>query len=319
MSKPPFSTPIEKAGDGGTLIAGPFRGPLQMLADQEYDGHASIHDDSTAQKLGFKGGTIEGPTHFSQVTPLAVHIWGPRFFEVGCVSAHYRNAVFEGEKVRAFAEMPPREATKTNIFMEKEDGTEVLRGSISMGPQHPATALDERLNALKEPGKLVILRDVHLGDKKPRLAVKMDFEQHMGAQYPFSLAKKLTRITENSDWYDPNKASGNPYGRAIIPFEMLSVLMMYRNREDLFDMKGPAVGLFADQEIRLLKGPIFVGEPYEMEREVIRLSDSKRTESLWMRTTLFKAGTNELMASMLLNHAIMKDSYARYQEELAAL
>ena len=37
-------------------------------------------------------------------------------------------------------------------------------------------------------------------------------------------------------------------------------------------IKGPAVGLFADQEIRLIRGPLFVGEDYETEREVIALS-----------------------------------------------
>lgn len=319
MSKPPFTTPIEKAGDGGTLIAGPFRGPLQMLAEQEYDGHTSIHDDATAQKLGFKGGTIEGPTHFSQLAPLGVHIWGPRFLEAGCISAHYRNPVFEGEQVRAFAEMPASGAKITNVFAQKADGTEVLRGTISIGPDHPQTALDERMSTLKEPGKLVILRDIKKGAKKPRLAVKMDFEQHMGAVYPFSLAQKLGRITETSDWYNPATASSNPYGRAIIPFEMLSVLMIYRNREDNFPVRGPAVGLFADQEIRLINGPVFVGEDYEMEREVARLSDSRRTESAWIRTTLYKAGTNEIVAIMVLNSATLKDSYANYEKELAAL
>ena len=51
-------------------IAGPWRRPHQMLHAQVYDSHASIHDDATAQKLGFQGGTIEGPTHFSQFAPL---------------------------------------------------------------------------------------------------------------------------------------------------------------------------------------------------------------------------------------------------------
>jgi hypothetical protein len=58
-----FDTPITETGDA---LIGPWRTPVQMLAAQEYDAHASIHDDSTAQKLGFRGGTIEGPTHFSQ-------------------------------------------------------------------------------------------------------------------------------------------------------------------------------------------------------------------------------------------------------------
>jgi len=60
-----------------------------MLNAQVYDSHASIHDDATAQKLGFQGGTIERPTHFSQFAPLCASVWGQSWFEAGCVSAHY--------------------------------------------------------------------------------------------------------------------------------------------------------------------------------------------------------------------------------------
>lgn len=70
---PAFGTLIEECeGD----LVGPWRGPRQMLAAQTDEGHASIHDDATAQKLGFQGGTIEGPTHFSQFAPLCVARWG---------------------------------------------------------------------------------------------------------------------------------------------------------------------------------------------------------------------------------------------------
>ena len=93
-----FDTPIERDGD---TLTGPWRVPRQMLMAQAYDGHASIHDDSTAQGLGFKGGTIEGPTHFSQFDPLCHGIWGDEWFAHGCISAHYRSPVFEGEEVRA--------------------------------------------------------------------------------------------------------------------------------------------------------------------------------------------------------------------------
>ena len=84
----------------------------------------------------------------------------------------------------------------------------------------------------------------------------MDFDQHMGDLYPFSLAQKLKVITEPSAYYSQEL---NPWGRAIIPMEMLSVLFQYRAREDKLPIRGPAVGLFADQEIRLLRGPLFAG------------------------------------------------------------
>ena len=144
----------------------------------------------------------------------------------------------------------------------------------------------------------------------------MDFDQNMGDLYPFSLAREaeghhraLGRII---------RRSCNPWGRAIIPMEMLSVLFQYRAREDRLPIRGPAVGLFADQEIRLLRGPLFVGENYTTEREVVALSGSRRTESVWVRTTVF-ASDDKPVATMLLNMASIKDSYANYEQEHKAL
>jgi hypothetical protein len=43
------------AFDNELILTGPFRAPRQMLGDQEYDGHTSVHDDATADKLGLPG------------------------------------------------------------------------------------------------------------------------------------------------------------------------------------------------------------------------------------------------------------------------
>ena len=62
-------------------LTGPMRSPTQMLAEQEVDGHASVHDPEAAAALGLIGAPIEGPTHFSQFDPLAVTLWGQAWFE----------------------------------------------------------------------------------------------------------------------------------------------------------------------------------------------------------------------------------------------
>ncbi len=301
--------------ESGNLLTGPWRKPVQMLHAQVYDSHASIHDDATAQKLGFQGGTIEGPTHFSQFAPLCERIWGPAWFETGCLSAHYRNPAFEGEEVQANIEKPKPGQTTCAIGMTKRDGTEILRGTASIGGSGAETALAKRLGELKPLADPVILADLKVGMKTSRQTVKMDFDQNMGDLYPFSLAEKLKVITEWSAYYAQEH---NPWGRAIIPFEMLSVLFQYRAREDRLPIRGPAVGLFADQEIRLLRGPLFPGETYTTEREVVALSGSRRTESMWVKTTVFAADENPV-ATMLLNLASMKDSYANYEREYKAL
>lgn len=301
-----FDTPLH--------LCGPLREPRQMLQEQEYSGHTSIHDDSMAEKLGFKAGPIEGPTHFSQFVPLLAEVFGQSWFERGCFSAHFQNMVVEGEQVRAFVELPRPGSTRLRCWAEKADGTPVLEASASIGPGDAPTLLDERMSKLRSVEKLVILADLHVGMKgAEEEQVRMDADQHMGNLYPFSLNQKLERITENSPWYSD---SDNPWGRPIIPLEMVSVLAEYTSKQAAFPVRQPVIGLFADQEIRMVEGPLFVGEQYLIRREIAALSESKRTESYWVRTRIFDASGETLKAEMLLNHATLKHSYANYEAEV---
>ncbi len=301
-----FDTPL--------YLCGPLREPKQMLADQQYSGHTSIHDDNMAEKLGFRAGPIEGPTHFSQFVPLLAEIWGRDWFERGCFSAHFQNMVVEGEQVRAFVERPAPGATRVRCWAEKADGTPVLEASASLGPDDGPSLLDERMARLRPPERLVILADLQVGMQGAREErVRMDADQHMGDLYPFSLNQKLERITENSPWY--SHADSSPWGRAIIPLEMVSVLAEYSSKLAAFPVKQPVIGLFADQEIRMVDGPLFVGEDYLIRREVVALSESKRTESYWVRSRIYSADGSQLKAEMLLNHATLKHSYADYPKD----
>ena len=183
----------------------------------------------------------------------------------------------------------------------------MLEASASLGSSE--TLLEGRLAALRPPGPLVILADLTVGMKGAEdERVRMGPDQHMGALYPFSLADKLAVITEPSPWYD----GASPWGRPIIPLEMVSVLAEYSSGQARFPVKGPAVGLFADQEIRMIDGPLFVDEDYIVRREIVALSESRRTESYWVRSRIFDASGQRLKAEMLLNHATLKDSYAGY-------
>jgi hypothetical protein len=120
-----FTTPL--------TLSGPKRKPAQMLQEQEYGGHASVHDGEQAAKLGLKGAPIEGPTHFSLYPPLLEKIWGKAWFETGCISAHYQNMVIEGEQTQAFVEWPEAGKTITKGWCVKGDGTPVHEVSASIG------------------------------------------------------------------------------------------------------------------------------------------------------------------------------------------
>jgi len=302
-----------------SILQGPLRAPKQMLAEQEYGGHASIHDDAMAEKLGFQAGPIEGPTHFSQFVPLLVQVWGDAWFERGCLSVHFQNMCVEGDEVTAFVERTATEATQCKVWAEKADGTPVLTGTATLGTNDGVfvqSELDRRLAKLRPAERLLILERLVVEAKGARPErVQMDFDQHMGALYPFSLAQKLAVITENSPYYDPATASTSPWGRAIIPLEMISVLAEYSSHQAQWPVNGPAVGLFADLEIKLIDGPLFVGQAYQLDREIVALSESRRTESYWVRTNITDVDSGRLKASVLLNHASLKDSYAGYAEQ----
>ena len=132
-----------------------------------------------------------------------------------------------------------------------------------------------------------------------------------GSGYPFSLEEKLAHITEPTPWYTDDGAA-TPWGRAVVPFEMVSVL----GGEVPVPVAGagPALGLFLDLEIRMVNGPVFVGQDYAISRELVGLSQSRRTESYWTRSTITEVGGDDVVAEVLLHSGVFKDSYAGYPE-----
>jgi hypothetical protein len=80
-----------------------------------------------------------------------------------------------------------------------------------------------------------------------------------------------------------------------------------------FEVRQPSVALFLDQEIRLLRGPLLVDEEYVLERKIVALSESKRTQSYWTKSTVRHAVDGEVAATMLLHQGVLKESYPGYQ------
>lgn len=294
-------------------IMGPFRSPAQMLADQVVDGHASVHDGDQAADLGLAGAPIEGPTHFSQFDPLAASIWGTAWFERGCISSHFRTMVVEGEQVQATLITTGPRTGRIEAF--KTDGTAVLEGSVSIGPDHPTSALDLRRGAQGDPGNLFIIDQLEVGmaGDSDRV-VSMGYTEHNGPAYPFSQADKVAKITEPHPWYTPETASQSPWGRAILPIEMISVIA--NKSSNGWPVRSPVMGLFLDLEIKLVHGPVFLDQAYSLHRKVIGLSQSRKTESYWVRTTLTDTDTGKVAAEVTLHSGVFKASYPHYPAEL---
>jgi hypothetical protein len=200
------------------------------------------------------------------------------------------------------------------IEAHKADGTPVLTGTASVGPDHPQTELEGRLAALGEPGELFVVDRLQVGMRIDEgLEVVMDHDEGNGPSYPFSLAEKLDRITEPHPWYTAEGGRSSPWGRAIVPLEMVSVLA--HKAGGGWPVRTPSMGLFLDLEVRLLDGPVLVGQRYAVSREVVGLGASRRTESYWTRTTLIDAETRRATAEVLLHSGVFKESYPGYPRD----
>ena len=296
--------------DAEIVLTGPFRRPVQMLAEQTYDDHPSIHDESTAASLGLTGAPIEAPTHFSQFDPLAATLWGREWFEHGCISIHFRTMVVEGEEVQARLRTRPG-APLAAADATKADGTPVLTGTVSVGADRGASDLSERLAAQPaDPGPLHIIDQVEVGMTEADILVSVDHDTPNGDGYPFSLAAKLESITEPHPWYTPEGGKSSPWGRAVLPMEMISVLAHKAGGH--WPVRTPNLGLFLDMEVALLDGPVFVGQEYAMRKEIVGRGQSRRTESYWTRSTLTDTSTGHDTVRVLLHSGVFKYSYPGY-------
>ena len=299
--------------DTAITLTGPSRSPAQLLAEQSYNGHKSVHDPDSAALVGLTGAPIEGPTHFSQFEPLAAALWGDRWFTNGCISAHFQTMVMEGEQVEAQLSIEGPGATSGRIDARKSDGTPVLTGTASIGPDHGETALDSRLAAAiaRPPEKLYVLDLLHVGQRGADEVVSIGFDDHLGNLYPFTLRRKIETITEHIEYHEPGAST--PWGAPILPFEMLSVLTNAFSKSSGFSARQPSLGLFIDLEVKMLAGPVLVGRSYRLEREIVALGASRRTESYWTRTTLFHGA--HAVAEVLLHQGVFKASYPGYPGE----
>ena len=282
-----------------------------MLQDQAYDGHASIHDGDAAAALGLAGAPIEGPTHFSQFEPLGALIWGDRWFSQGCISAHFQTMVTEGETVQARMTVEGVGASTGRISAAKPNGTPVLMGTLSVGPDHGDTELSIRAHkaAAQPPESLHIIDQLTVGQRgAAEQMIRMGFDDHMGSLYPFTLREKLATITESIGYHQPGAVT--PWGGPIVPFEMLSVMSGASSQGSGFKVRQPSLGLFIDLEVRMLAGPVLVDHEYRLEREIVALGASRRTESYWTRTTFFSGAA--AVAEVLLHQGVFKASYEGY-------
>lgn len=277
--------------DAIELEDGILRGPVRAPVNASQGQAASIHNDKTAQALGFRGGTVAGSIHMTQFVPLMLRLYGPRWFERGGLSLYFRFATVDREEVRAFA----RERTEdAEVWMDRvSDGTRVADGTAWGAERPEKSALALQLEKFSGGGEVRILKALSAGREGERRVETVTRE----IQDDF-----LGGATERLDWY----AEGSPWGGAVVPPTML-VRLLWRAYMGL-PQADEAVGLFGAIEIEHLKGPVFVGREYEAKARVLAVGETPKSEYMWFESALVEPGREEKIARMLMMLRFIKQS-----------
>jgi hypothetical protein len=280
-------------------------GPLRRSVNNASKVAGSIHDDATATKLGFRGGTVAGSIHLELFPPLLLKAFGQGWFERGTISMYFLNATTDREAVRAFVKEPPADASdaQVEIWIERDDGMRVAEGTASVGsPEEPSALLRRPLDRF-DPGELRILGGLKLGDQ---------FEECDAFLTKSAMAERMKVITEPMDWY----IKPSPWGDAIATPAAMVQLLYSQSIATLRGKLGQAVGLFGAIELRNINGPVRVEHPYRVGGSIVALGQSPKTEYMWFETALDEKDGKRI-AEMRMLLRFMKASSPKYREVTA--
>ena len=268
-----------------TDLVGPFRKPHNTAAQLK----GSIHDDATATRLGFRGGTVAGSLHMDQFVPQMVEIYGDDWWKKGNLSLYFRQATVHGEAVRVFAR--PGEP-HTRAWMENEAGALVMEGTASCAGADPDSELVHRLKgqATAAPEGLRILAKNRVGDEAGAIALKVTRA---------ALEQRLKTVPESMPEY-----AGE---RACLPPSM-QVALFRAAQEKIVKLASPAVGLFGAIELQSTAGPLRADTDYVGRFRILALSESPKTENIWYHAWAADPQSGEEVAWMVMYLRFMKAS-----------
>ena len=281
-------------------------GPLRRSVNNARHVPGSIHDDATATKLGFRGGTVAGSIHLELFPPLLLKAFGQRWFERGTISMYFLNATTDREAVRAFVKEPPLDPTdaQVDVWVERDDGMRVAEGTASVGSPQEATALLRRPLDRFDAGQLRILGGLKPGDR---------FEECDAFLTKDAMIERMKVITEPLEWY----IKPSPWGGAIATPATMVQLLYSQSIATLRGKLGRAVGLYGAIELRNINGPVLVEHPYRVSGSIVALGQSPKTEYMWFETALNEAA-GKRVAEMRMLLRFMKASSPLYKDAIAS-
>jgi hypothetical protein len=276
---------------GGRLY-GPWRRPRNL----HNENPGSIHDDATAQTLGFRGGTVAGNIHFEMLAPLLLEVFGPRWFERGTLSIDFKYATVDLEEVRGVLDAPLEGAAdmQVNVLIERPEDVVVGVGTASVGDCVEQTCLAQKELGKYDAGDYSILERVLPGEEFPIQEVTVPAR---------AMKDRMRVMTEPLPWY----AGDSPWGGPIASPTVAVPVMATAYRPYLEERGVRAVGLYSAIEVRHVDGPIFVDRPYLNGGRVLARGQSPKTEYIWYESYLEEMNGRRI-SEMLMQLRFMKGS-----------
>lgn len=277
------------------IITGPWRKPTNTAADQK----GGIHDDNTAQNLGFAGGTVAGNLHMEQFPPLLLEHFGEAWWQTGNLSLYFMTATEGGDPVRCFLETTADAQTSdVRVWMENENGDTVMAGTAGIGSTSNSE-IATRLANLRPAHDLRTLADVRIGEMSPVLEVTAT---------DASVDERMLVITEPLACYQegPNR---------VLPIAPL--VELFRAVEPhVVPLKEAYVGLYGAIEVQYYNGPITSNNTYNLSGKAIGLSESPKTEISWYEAVLNDQATGAPAARMIKMDRLMKAASPLWADEV---
>jgi acyl dehydratase len=97
-----------------------------------------IHDDTVAQRFGFRGALVPGVAVFAYMAHLPVARWGRAFLERGAADCRFQKPVYDGEMVRVSAESDG----EALALLVESGGEHCATGHAAMPPARKVPAID---------------------------------------------------------------------------------------------------------------------------------------------------------------------------------
>lgn len=280
------------------VIAGPLRHPRNL--EQSIPG--SIHEDSTARKLGLRGGTVAGSLHMEQFPPLLVEALGEEWWRTGGLSLYFKYATTDGEGVQCFGRRPlnGQAGEQIPVWMDMEDDRRVAEGTAWVGSTTDKTPLEQRIESMPQPTDLRIFEALGTGRELDGIDARVE---------QAALDQRLSVIVEPLDQYDSVKR----YGEAVLPPSLIVRLLTRYQRVLLEDWPNLGVGLYGAIEVEHLAGPCFVEHDYEVRGRVVAVGETPKTEYFWYESTVSEPSGGEDRARMLMMIRTMKAASPLWQ------